>query len=103
MNVHSTLIKIANHSRCLQYFAISISLRYFTQVPKPAVHLKDCITMAGVDVMTISNSEPAQKIFRVCFKYLAYTNYCHSLSMKTHIQIYIYIYIYIYSFNIILI
>lgn len=37
------------------------------KVPLPAVHLKDCITMAGIEVFAIAKSEAAQKIFQVRF------------------------------------
>ena len=35
------------------------------EVPKPAIHLKDCVTMAGIEVFAVAKSEAAQKIFQV--------------------------------------
>ncbi|KAK2181994.1 hypothetical protein NP493_372g03000 [Ridgeia piscesae] len=34
------------------------------EVPKPAIHLKDCVTMAGIEVFAVAKSEAAQKIFQ---------------------------------------
>ena len=38
------------------------------KVPSPATHLKDCITMAGIEVFAIAKSDAGQKIFQVRFK-----------------------------------
>jgi len=38
-------------------------------VNPPAIHLKDYISMAGPEVMTIGKSEAAQKTFRVSLRY----------------------------------
>jgi dimethylargininase len=35
-------------------------------VHHPAVHLKDYISMAGPEIMTVGKSEAAQKTFQVC-------------------------------------
>ena len=35
------------------------------KVPSPAIHLKDCVTMAGIEVFAVAKSEAAQKIFQV--------------------------------------
>jgi dimethylargininase len=38
------------------------------KVHPPATHLKDCITMAGPEIMAVSKSEGAQKTFKVGFR-----------------------------------
>lgn len=36
------------------------------KVYPPAVHLKDCVGMAGPEVMAVGKSDAAQKTFQVC-------------------------------------
>jgi len=41
-------------------------------VNPPAIHLKDYISMAGPEVMTVGKSEAAQRTFRVSFTDIQY-------------------------------
>jgi len=48
-------------------------------VNPPAIHLKDYISMAGPEVMTVGKSEAAQRTFRV-----SPCKHSHSLMLKFH-------------------
>ena len=52
-------------------------------VNPPAIHLKDYISMAGPEVMTVGKSEAAQRTFRVS------SHWCTSASDRTWFNCYI--------------
>ena len=43
------------------------------RVHPPAVHLKDYISMAGPEIMTVGKSDSAQKTFQVCLQIISIT------------------------------